>query len=83
MDVLTKGMTLENRIKGITDILERVRENTTSREWKYYVTRPGELEQRIYNDRMTGDLVEALGTCKALLGKMSREEMFSIARRDR
>ena len=71
---------LENRIKSVTN-RRYTNMNTTSREWRYYVPNAGELEQRIFNGRMTGDLVEALGTYEELFSKMHPQEIMNIARR--
>lgn len=76
----TKELSLERRIKDITS-KRYTKPNTTSREWNYYVPQAGEVEQRIYKDRITGDLVEALGTYEELFSKMHPSEITYIAQR--
>lgn len=70
----------ENRVKRVMNE-KYTRMNTTSREWRYYVPRAGEVEHRIFNDRITGDLVEALGIYEELFSKMHPTEILNIARR--
>lgn len=73
-------LSFENRVKAVTN-KKYTQGNSTSHEWHYYVPRAGEVEHRIFNDRITGDLVEALGTYEELFAKMHPTEILNIARR--
>lgn len=82
MDVMMQDMLLEKRIKEV--IAKRyTRPNTTSRECRFYVPEAGKYEFRMFNERMTGELIEALGTYEELISKMHPQEIINIAKRDK